>query len=232
LFMGPPGNGKTHAVKAIINSLKKPCIYVRSFKSQYSTAQDCITALFSRARKSAPCILVFEDLDSLIDDDTRAFLLNELDGFASNAGLLTLATTNHPEKLDAAILERPSRFDRKYHFALPTSTERLAYLKMWNERLAPAMRFSEAGLQARIEQTEGFSFAFLKELVLSSIMRWMDGSPDEPMDQVSQTVQDLLRHQIEQRPAPVQPGSLERWFAKRMDALRLAFEERVRGHGT
>ena len=44
--------------------------------------------------------VVLEDLDSLVDDENRSFLLNELDGFAVNDGLLTIASTNHPERLD------------------------------------------------------------------------------------------------------------------------------------
>lgn len=83
LFVGPPGNGKTHAVKAVINALGKPCVYVRSFQTNAyssSTPGDAIAELFQRVRKLAPCVLVLEDLDSLIDDTTRAFLLNELDG--------------------------------------------------------------------------------------------------------------------------------------------------------
>ena len=74
-------------------------------------------------RKTAPCILVLEDLDSLINANNRSFFLNELDGFAANTGVVALATTNHPERLDASILDRPSRFDRKYHFDIPGPAE-------------------------------------------------------------------------------------------------------------
>jgi SpoVK/Ycf46/Vps4 family AAA+-type ATPase len=126
LFVGPPGNGKTHAVKAIINSLAQPCLYVKSFRAEYRTDEDNIRHVFERARKSAPCILVLEDLDSLLTQQNRSFFLNELDGFAANVGIVTLATTNHPERLDPSILDRPSRFDRKHPFDLPELPERLA----------------------------------------------------------------------------------------------------------
>jgi ATP-dependent 26S proteasome regulatory subunit len=63
----------------------------------------------------------------------RTNFLNELDGFAANIGIVTLATTNHPERLDPAILDRPSRFDRKYPFDLPEQPERHAYIVMWNK---------------------------------------------------------------------------------------------------
>ena len=69
--------------------------------------------VFNKARQLAPCILVLEDLDSLINDRNRSFFLNQLDGLTGNDGLLVLCTTNHAERLDPALSERPSRFDRK-----------------------------------------------------------------------------------------------------------------------
>jgi ATP-dependent 26S proteasome regulatory subunit len=122
---------------------------------------------------------VLEDLDSLINDRNRSFFLNELDGFAANTGIVTLATTNHPERLDPAILERPSRFDRKYHFELPGPTERVAYIGMWNDALQPELRLSPTGVERVAEQTEAFSFAYLKEVFLSSMMSWI-ASPQAP----------------------------------------------------
>ena len=69
--------------------------------------------VFDKAREMAPCLLVLEDLDSLINDRNRSFFLNQLDGIEGNDGLLVLTTTNHPERLDPALSDRPSRFDRK-----------------------------------------------------------------------------------------------------------------------
>ena len=96
--------------------------------------------MFAQARETVPCILVLEDLDSLITEHNRSFFLNELDGFAANTGVVTIASTNYPERLDAAILARPSRFDRKYHFGLPGAAERLAYMELWRAGLDDAMR--------------------------------------------------------------------------------------------
>jgi hypothetical protein len=196
LLVGPPGNGKTHAVKALVNQLRKPCLYVKSFQAEDSTEHDCIRHVFERARKTAPCILVLEDLDSLINDGNRSFFLNELDGFAANSGILTLATTNHPGKLDPAIVERPSRFDRKYHFELPGCAERSAYVRRWTDSLGEGLRPSEAGLVQAVESTEGFSFAYLEELFLSSMMGWMSSSGALTMDEVLKREADSLRRQM------------------------------------
>lgn len=69
--------------------------------------------VFRKARAEAPCVLVLEDLDSLINDGNRSFFLNQLDGLENNDGLLVIGSTNHYDRLDPAITKRPSRFDRK-----------------------------------------------------------------------------------------------------------------------
>ncbi len=184
LLIGSPGNGKTHTVKALINKMQKPCLYVKSFKSQCDTENENIRKAFKQARQSAPCILVLEDLDSLINDQNRSFFLNELDGFAANAGIVTLATTNYPERLDSAIMERPSRFDRKYHFELPALTERVGYVTVWNNTLKDAMGLSDSAMTQIAELTDGFSFAYLKELTVSSMMRWMGAMEPGTMEKI------------------------------------------------
>jgi len=198
LFIGPPGNGKTHTLKALVNQLGKPCLYVKGFKSEYETDQENIRLVFQRARMTTPCLLILEDLDSMIDDKSRAFFLNELDGFETNTGVVVLATTNHPDRLDPAILDRPSRFDRKYYFDLPTGAERSAYIAAWNNELQPELRLSETVAAEVVEQTKGFSFAYMKELFLSSMMEWM-ATRNAPMDKIilGQTTQ--LHEQIQDR---------------------------------
>ena len=196
LLIGPPGNGKTHTVKALINQTKQPCLYVKSLSSCWGTDHDRIREVFARARKNIPSIVVLEDLDSLIDDDNRAFFLNELDGFATNTGVVVLATTNHPERLDPAILDRPSRFDRKYHFNLPAAPERHAYVEFWNQSMEADLRLAEATFSKLVDATEGFSFAYLKELFLSSMMQWMAGARGERMDAIILKRAVVLREQL------------------------------------
>jgi len=192
IFIGPPGNGKTHTLKALINQLGKPCLYVRSFGDD----EDNIAEIFKRARAITPCVVVLEDLDSMIEDKHRAFFLNELDGFQSNTGVVVLATTNHPEKLDSAILDRPSRFDRKYYFQLPADAERYAYISKWNQELQPELRVSERGAADLVRKTANFSFAYLKELFVSSMVQWVTDGNGGSMDNVILAQADLLRAQV------------------------------------
>jgi hypothetical protein len=196
IFIGPPGNGKTHTLKALVNQVSKPCLYVRSFKSEYGTEQENMAEVFARARMTTPCLVVLEDLDSMIDNKNRAFFLNELDGFQANTGVVVLATTNHPEKLDASILDRPSRFDRKYYFQLPSEAERQAYVAKWNEELEPALRVSETGAAVVVRDTEGFSFAYMKELFVASMVQWMSAGGSGSMDDVMLGQLEMLRSQM------------------------------------
>jgi hypothetical protein len=199
LLIGPPGNGKTHAIKALVNELNMPCLYVKSFKAAPGTEQSNMRAVFARARRSAPCVVVMEDLDALIEDENRAFLLNELDGFAANEGVVVIASTNHPEKLDPAILDRPSRFDRKYRFDPPGPPERLAYVKHWNRTLQLDMRLTDTEALAVAECTDRFSFAYLKELFLSSMMEWIGDQVSVGMGETILKRAAVLREQLGER---------------------------------
>jgi hypothetical protein len=209
LLLGPPGNGKTHAVKALVNRLGRPCLYVRSFKSERGTIHTNIGHVFKKARDASPCLLVLEDLDTLVDKDNLSFFLNEMDGFAANEGILTVATTNHPEKLDSALLDRPSRFDRKITFALPGLPERHRFLALANERVDGEMRLSETDLDEVALATDGFSFAYLKELCLSATMSWMRSRQPGSMGREMLDQVETLRYQMKTEPPKVVPEEEE-----------------------
>ena len=120
----------------------------------------------------APCLLIFEDIDSLVTEKVRSYFLNEVDGLESNEGIMMIGSTNHLEKLDPAISKRPSRFDRKYHFKLPAETERAAYCEYWRGQLAknPSIEFPPTLCLAIAKITDGFSFAYLKELFITALL--------------------------------------------------------------
>lgn len=100
IFHGLPGNGKTISLKAAMRTLSLrsppiPTLYVKSLGSHSS--EDHVRSIFEKARGAAPCLLVFEDLDSLITDNVRSFFLNEVDGLENNEGILMIGSTNHCE---------------------------------------------------------------------------------------------------------------------------------------
>lgn len=99
IMHGVPGNGKTISIKALINALGAradpvPSLYVKNFDA-YQGQKFSIRTIFSHARIMAPCLLIFEDLDSLVTDKTRSYFLNEVDGkFFLPTSLLHYTMTN------------------------------------------------------------------------------------------------------------------------------------------
>ncbi|KAH7329588.1 P-loop containing nucleoside triphosphate hydrolase protein [Stachybotrys elegans] len=176
IYHGPPGNGKTISIKATMNMLSKldpsvQSLYVRTLQS-WSGPEFSIQQIFSHARSCAPCYLIFEDLDSIIDDSVRSYFLNEVDGLKDNDGVFMIGSTNHLERLDPGISKRPSRFDRKYYFPNPNLGERTAYCHFWQKKLSDNkdIEFPDALCRAIAEITDKFSFAYIQEAFVASLL--------------------------------------------------------------
>ncbi|KAL8671697.1 MAG: hypothetical protein Q9168_003797 [Polycauliona sp. 1 TL-2023] len=215
IFHGIPGNGKTISIKALVQFLSSrsdpiPTLYVKSLAGCRGPHY-AIRAIFTKARQTTPCLLVFEDLDSLITDKVKSFFLNEVDGLESNDGIMMIGSTNYLDRLDPGIAKRPSRFDRKYHFALPAVAERTRYCEYWRSKLADnkSIDFPPTLCAAIAEITEDFSFAYLKEAFITSLLvivatqrsstqelKGTDGDPDQ-RDLQSNALWRTLSKQVE-----------------------------------
>ncbi len=164
LLHGPPGNGKTSAVRAMLSHPGVGGHTINLFREHVD--DDQLSALFDTAASNAPSVIVLEDIDRYFaqkhEDDKTArvslqHLLNCLDGATTQDGVIVVATANNPQVLDAAILRRPGRFDRVVGFANPTRELRVRYF----EKLV-----ADLGQEAIAEcanASEGFSFAQLQE---------------------------------------------------------------------
>lgn len=185
IFHGPPGNGKTVSIKAMMHSLYDrddpvPTLYVRSLAS-YGGPEYSISLIFSKARQMAPCFLVFEDLDSIVSDAVRSYFLNEVDGLQNNDGIMMVGSTNHLERLDPGISKRPSRFDRKYLFPDPNLEERVEYCEFWRRKLDgnEDVEFPSSLCPAIAGITKGFSFAYIQEAFVAALLAIANGDVAE-----------------------------------------------------
>ncbi|VDC06307.1 unnamed protein product [Peniophora sp. CBMAI 1063] len=182
IFHGPPGNGKTITIKTIMKEadmLGYTPMYVKSFKS-WMGDEGSMAAVFGKARQNSPCLIVLEDLDALINDSNRSFFLNELDGINGNDGILVIGTTNHFDRLDPGLSTRPSRFDRKYLYDDPNRAARRLYVKYWQDKLShnKDLDFPESLANEVADTTERFSFAYLKEVFVSSLVTTLQQRQD------------------------------------------------------
>jgi ATP-dependent 26S proteasome regulatory subunit len=162
LLHGPPGNGKTTAVRAMMCSKGLSAFTMRLFDER--TSDGDLDELFDAAQKERPAMVLLEDLDRAFprtgESTTNVslqYLLNCLDGVATGEGIVVVATANQPSLLDPAILRRPGRFDRVVHFPNPACELRRAYFLHMNSE------FSSAEIDQPTAESEGFSFAQLRE---------------------------------------------------------------------
>ena len=144
LLVGPPGTGKTLLAKAVAGEAKVPFFSLSgsAFVEMYvGVGASRVRDLFKQAQSMAPCIIFIDEIDaigksrdnSMGSNDEREQTLNqlldEMDGFDTDKGLLLLAATNRPEILDPALL-RPGRFDRRIIVDKPDLKGRIDVLKV------------------------------------------------------------------------------------------------------
>jgi len=164
MLYGPPGNGKTTLTKSIVSSVDAPVAY---WQITENTNSFTIEEVFEKAERLAPMVLVIEDIDTIPERAKSAFL-NAMDGATSKEGIFVIATTNHPERIDPALINRPGRFDQTYLVDNPTEEIRLQYLK--DTKITTIV--TEEELMAVGKKTEGFSITQLQEFYKLSAMEW------------------------------------------------------------
>ncbi|MDT7899630.1 MAG: AAA family ATPase [Sulfolobales archaeon] len=143
LLFGPPGCGKTMMMKALANEAKINFIYVsvpEIMSKWYGESEQRLRELFNNARKMAPVILFFDEIDTIgvrrehhVGDSVTprllSLMLSEMDGLASEDGVIVVGSTNVPHLLDKALL-RPGRFDKLIYVGLPDLRSRIEIFKI------------------------------------------------------------------------------------------------------
>jgi len=172
LLVGPPGTGKTLLAKAVAGEADVPFFslsgsdFVEMFVGVGAAR---VRDLFKQAKAKAPCIIFIDEIDAIgrsrsrgqvpggndERENTLNSLLVEMDGFATDSGVIILAATNRPDTLDAALL-RPGRFDRQISIDKPDLVGRTEIFKV---HLAPLALDEDIDPKKLSAQTPGFAGA-------------------------------------------------------------------------
>ena len=177
LLVGPSGTGKTAMARALSGEKQLPLIAIdgpQLYSKWLGESERALREVFKKARRAAPCILFFDTIDAIapksgadqfsINADVHqrilSQLLREIDNLRDVKGVILLAATNRPERVDSALL-RSGRFDYILRFATPDAAERAAIMRLCCRRvpLAP-----EVDIEDLAGRTEGLTGADVESL--------------------------------------------------------------------
>ena len=164
LLYGPPGTGKTLIAKAVANESGANFISVSGpeIASKWmGESEQAIRKIFKKAKQMAPCIIFFDELDSIAptrgEGDSQAWervvaqLLTAMDGIESMNKVMIMAATNRPDMIDPALL-RPGRIDRMVLVGKPDQDARRSILKVHTAK----MPLKDVDLDAIARATDGY----------------------------------------------------------------------------
>ncbi|EFN58799.1 hypothetical protein CHLNCDRAFT_140589 [Chlorella variabilis] len=176
LFYGPPGCGKTLLAKAIANECQANFISVKGpelLTMWFGESEANVREIFDKARQSAPCVLFFDELDSIAvqrgsssgdaggaADRVLNQLLTEMDGMNAKKTVFIIGATNRPDIIDPALM-RPGRLDQLIYIPLPDDGSRRSIFKS-ALRKSPVAPDVDLDLLSKV--TQGFSGADITEI--------------------------------------------------------------------
>jgi transitional endoplasmic reticulum ATPase len=195
LLVGPSGTGKTAMARALSGEKQVPLIAIdgpQLYSKWLGESERALREVFKKARRAAPCILFFDTIDAVapkfssdqfgtdVHQRIISQLLREIDNLRDVKGVILLAATNRPQRVDPALL-RSGRFDYILRFAKPDISDRAAILRLCCRRvpLAPDVDFEEfaRGMQGL---TGADIESLCKKATLLAIAEFQDGTRVAP----------------------------------------------------
>ncbi|MDC4230634.1 MAG: CDC48 family AAA ATPase [Nitrosopumilus sp.] len=198
LLHGPSGTGKTLLAKAVATQSEANFISVRGpelLSKWVGESERGIREIFKRARQSAPCVVFFDEIDSIapirgaggenaVTERVVSQLLTELDGMENMHGVIVLAATNRADMIDPALL-RPGRFDKIIQIPLPDKESRKSILKLNAEKIPTVTDASDPkhiDFEKLSELTDGLSGADTASIANTAVSlvihEFLDKQPD------------------------------------------------------
>ena len=197
LLHGPPGTGKTHTTRYVVQRLAGSTVIMLS-----GQALHMIGAVTGLARDLQPAVVVLEDVDLVAED--RGYgpgpspvlfeLLDAMDGAAADADLLFLLTTNRADLLEPALAARPGRVDVAVEVGLPDAEARRRLFEVYSRGVP--LEVDEAQTAEVVERTDGVTASFVKELLRRAVLEALS-QQDGPLrvvtaEHLSAALDDLL----------------------------------------
>lgn len=190
MLAGPPGVGKSLTIDAIIAEGDCTILF-----ADFIMLHKRMDMIFDIARKYAPTILIMEDIDALgitsqrgqtSDGSGLSTLLNHMDGIKDNNGVITIATSNHPELLDWALIARPGRFDVRIDYPYPTQEILTGIFKM---KVGPYPKEDGINLENIVKKMPlGFTGSHIQDIVnQANYISMNDAGNTDVMVKITQT---------------------------------------------
>ena len=215
LLHGPSGTGKTLLAKAVATQSEANFVSVRGpelLSKWVGESERGIREIFKRARQSAPCVVFFDEIDSIapvrgaggetaVTERVVSQLLTELDGMENMHGVVVLAATNRADMIDPALL-RPGRFDKIIQIPLPDKESRMSILRI-NAKKIPTVDSLDDPQRVNFEKigemTDGLSGADTASIANTAVSlvihEFLDAHPDvKDVEKKSTEARVTMRH--------------------------------------
>jgi transitional endoplasmic reticulum ATPase len=216
LLHGPSGTGKTLMAKAVATESEANFVSVRGpelLSKWVGESERGIREIFKRARQSAPCVIFFDEIDSIapirgaggetaVTERVVSQLLTELDGMENMHGVVVLAATNRADMIDPALL-RPGRFDKIISIPLPDKDSRKMVIEIHSADIPLADGADKVDFDKIADLTDGLSSADVASISNTAVSLVVHEHLDSavPDDNLSDDEKKKIVDEIEKKAA-------------------------------
>lgn len=239
LLYGPPGCGKTLLAKAIAAECKANFISVKGpqlLSKWIGESESNVRDYFNKARQAAPCVLFFDELDSIaakrgqssgnMTDKVVNQLLTEMDGMGERGNVFIIGATNRPDTMDPAIL-RTGRLDQMIFIPMPDKTSRLSIFRALLRKADVSPRVNFLKLAEKTQKYSGADIAGIIGMATKVDMRRRIEEIQRIMDELQKETPTLSNKKALRKAKKMFREGKKKWFMK-ADCFEIAFKNTSR----